>query len=135
MSSVDKIFKLADRFARKISLAEKLAMPAQPGDIADALVAAGLLGKPDDLFPIADQLDLDASVNVATSINIDQNMNVTFSVVTSPALPAKATQFAAILKQKYGEPFKKACQTWWEKNKIIPAKATTTWHSFGPKKG
>jgi len=135
MNSVDKLFKLADRFARKISLAEdKLPMPAQPGDIQDALANANLWGVPDNLFALADQAGLDADVNVATFINIDQNLNVTFKVTTSPAKPAQAAKFTTLLQQTYSESFKTAIQSHFQKYKIIPRPQTAAWHKFGPKK-
>lgn len=137
MSSVDRLFKLADRFARKISLGQlkpepKLPMPAQPGDIPDALEAANLWARPDDIFPLADEAGLPSNVSVVLSITVDANLNVTFGVQTSPATPAGAAKLKTLLVQKYSSPFKEAIQAWYTKNKIIPRPVTAGWHTFGP---
>jgi len=134
MNSVDKLFKLADRFARKISLGDKLPMPAQPGDVADALEHANLWYRPDDIFPLADAAGLDANVSVVLTINLDAGLNVTFGVQTSPNTPGGAAKLKALLTQKYSVPFKQAIQAWFTQNKIIPRPVSAGWHKFGPAK-
>jgi hypothetical protein len=135
MNSVDKLFKLADRFTRKMSLGQdKLPMPAQPGDIADALENAGLWSRPDDIFPLADAAGLSAEISVVLTINVDANLNVTFGVQTTPPTPAGAAKLKALLTQKYSASFKPAIQAWFTKNKIIPRPVSAGWHKFGPAK-
>lgn len=103
--STERLFKLAERFARKISLAQS----AQAGDIERNLKDAGLWGTPESiLFPILDELDINPNVEVTTSIKVDSNFNVTFPSVVKGLPPAKSLAVAAKLKEKYGQSFSDA---------------------------
>lgn len=131
--STNRLFKLAERFARKISLADKLPMPAQPGDIQDALEAANLWGTPDVLFPSADAAGLDPAAPVAVTIVVDASLNVSFRVTAgAPGTPAQALKMAGDLKQKFGESFKAAIQNHFQKYKIIPRPVSAGWHKLVP---
>lgn len=97
MSSVDKLFKLADRLARKISLGQS----AQPGDIQSNLQEARLWDLTNDLFPLLDQADIPAGVPVHLDIVVDSNFNVTYPVKTKDA--AKGQKLSVLVKSKYGQ--------------------------------
>lgn len=100
MSSVNKLFKLADRFARKISLAQKVA-----GDFQDALQAAGLWDKSNEVSPMLATAGVDNGP-VAITIHLDKGMNVKFLVSATP--PAAAAKLAALLAAKYAAAMKAA---------------------------
>lgn len=131
--STSRVIKLAERLARKISLAEKLPMPAQSGDVQDALEAANLWGTPDVLFPSADAAGLDPAAPVSVTIVVDAAGNVSFRVTAgTPGTPAQALKMAADLKQKFGESFKAAILAHYQKFKIIPRPITANWHKLVP---
>lgn len=102
--STDRLFKLAERFARKISLAQS----AQASDIQYNLTLANLWGTPESsLFPVLDEVGIDANVPVTTSIQVDSNFNVSFPSVVAGS-PAKSLALAGALKKKYGQAFSDA---------------------------
>ncbi len=105
MKNTERLFKLAERFSRKISLAQS----AQAGDIERNLKDAGVWGTPESaLFPVLDELDIDPKYAVTTSIKVDSNFNVTFPSVITGLPPAKSLALSAKLKEKYGQSFSDA---------------------------
>ncbi len=108
MKSVDNLVKLAERFARKISLAQQT---AQPGEIVKALQDGGVWGKPEDLFPLADQAGLPQGP-CTFNFTVDKNLNTTFHTVCSVkgATPASQIKMNSLLKNKYNNLFKTAMQ-------------------------
>lgn len=103
MKSVDNLVKLAERFARKISLGQKVF--AQPGEIQKALTDAGIWEKSAEVAQLLPKAGVDDGP-VAVSIVVDSQLNVNFSVSATP--PAAATKLAALLKGKYAAAFKAA---------------------------
>lgn len=100
MSSVNKLFKLAERFSRKISLAQKVA-----GDFQDALQAAGLWDKSNEVSPMLASAGVDDGP-VAIVIHLDKAMNIKYLVTATP--PAAAAKLAAMLSAKYAAAMKAA---------------------------
>jgi len=100
MNSVDKLFKLADRLARKISLGQKVA-----GDFQDVLQAAGLWDKAAEVSPMLATAGVDDGP-VAITIHFDKALNIKFLVSATP--PAAATKLAAMLTAKYAAAMKAA---------------------------
>lgn len=90
MSSTDKLFKLASRFARKLSLGQQAA-----GDFQDKLQAAGLWDKSAEIAPMLNAVGAPDSAAIATVIHIDKLLNcritATASVPMPPAPPPDAT--------------------------------------------
>jgi ribosomal protein L11 len=114
MSSTDKLTKLAERFARKLSLGQMggeapqplLTGSAQAGDIEGALKAAGLWEKAPEVAPLLNAAGVADDASVAVSIIVDNKMDVKYHVDTSP--PAAALKLASLLKSKYGAAMKAA---------------------------
>lgn len=104
MSSSDKLNKLADRFARKLSLAQTSS--AQAGDIETALKAANLWEKAPEVAPLLNAAGVADDASVAVSIIVVKGLDVKYHVDTSP--PAAAIKLAALLKAKYGAAMKAA---------------------------
>ena len=100
MSSVNKLFKLAERFAHKISLGQKVA-----GDFQDALHNAGLWDKSAEVSPMLATAGVDDGP-VAITIRFDKGLNVKFIVSATP--PAAATKLAGLLAAKYAAAMKAA---------------------------
>lgn len=110
MSSVDKLTKLAERFARKISLAQS----AQAGEIASVLKDKGVWGVPDDLFPLADAADVPGGVFVQFQIVVDSGLNVVFRVQPPPpagVAPASLIKMTKLIKDKFGPGMQQALKT------------------------
>lgn len=104
MSSVDKLNKLADRFARKIVLGQTSS--AQAGDIQNALQTAGLWDKAAEVSPLLNAAGVSDDASVKISIMVDSKLDVKYHVETQP--PAAAIKLAALLKNKYGAAMKAA---------------------------
>jgi ribosomal protein L11 len=102
--SIDKLTKLADRFARKLSLGQSNS--AQAGDIEGALKAAGLWEKAPEVAPLLNAAGVADDATVAVSIIVDNKLDVKYHVDTSP--PAAAIKLAALLKAKFGAAMKGA---------------------------
>lgn len=98
MNSIDKLFKLAEHFARKISLAQ--AQSAQPGDIDNALSQAGARPTSNDIAPLLTTAKVPEDVSVDVKAVVDKNLNVRFHVAATPANPA-ANSLQAILDRTY----------------------------------
>ena len=103
MSSVDKLFKLADRFARKMSLGQQTS--AQPGEVQNALQAAGLWDKAAEVSPLLGSAGVDDGPIVIT-MTIDKGLNFKYNVTATP--PPAALKLAGLLKVKYAGPMKAA---------------------------
>lgn len=106
MSSVDKLTKLADRFARKLSLAQ--VPTAQAGDIENALKAAGLWERSAEVAPLLNQAGVADDASVAISIMVDSKLDVKYHVQTQP--PAAAIKLAGLLRARYAQGMKGAIQ-------------------------
>lgn len=130
MSSIDKLNKLADRFARKIVLGQveqgPVAQPrqefpvehsgatlsggmsgtAQAGDIETALRAANLWDKASEVSPLLNAAGVSDDASVKISIVVDAKLDVKYHVETQP--PAAAIKLAALLKNKYSAAMKQA---------------------------
>lgn len=104
MSSVDRLNKLADRFARKIVLGQ--ASSAQAGDIETALRAAGLWDKAAEVSPLLNAAGVSDDASVKVAIVVDGKLDVKYHVDTQP--PAAAIKLAALLRNKYGAAMKAA---------------------------
>lgn len=84
MSSVDRLFKLADRFARKISLGQNVA-----GDFQNILQAAGLWDKSGEIAPMVQAAGVSDEAKLDIRIMIDNQFNCRFKVIpTTPPPPA-----------------------------------------------
>lgn len=92
MNSIDKLFKLADRFAHKISLAQS----GQAGDAMRILKEAGLWDIVDQVNPILDELNIPPEKSIALNIVIDSGFNISYP--SQPPMPA----LSAKLKAKFG---------------------------------
>lgn len=101
MSSVNKLFKLADRFARKISLGQQVA-----GDFQDALQRAGLWDKSQEVSAMLSAAGVDDGP-ISVTIRFDKGLNVKFIVSATP--PAGAAKLTALLTTKYAAAMKAAC--------------------------
>lgn len=124
MKSVDNLVKLAERFARKISLAQQTS--AQPGEIQSALEAAGVWGKPDDLFPLADAAGLPQGPCTFT-FTVNKSLDTTFHTVCPGAPAAAQIKMNGLLRNKYNSLFKAAMQ----KAKLTVADTVDVkWHLF-----
>jgi hypothetical protein len=95
MNFVDRIFKLAERFARKISLAQQ---SAQSGEIANVLQAAGLWDKSAEVSPMLTQAGVDDGP-ILINFVVDKGLNVKFNVSATPSVAA--IKLEALLKNKY----------------------------------
>lgn len=106
MSYTDHLFKLAERLARKISLAQ--AQSAQPGEIMAVLKSAGLWEKTQEVAPLLAKAGISDDATVAISIVVDSKLDVNYVVQTNP--PAAAIKLRGLLKAKYGAAMKTALQ-------------------------
>lgn len=122
--SVDKLIKLADRFARKLSLAQTTS--AQAGEIQTALENAHVWGVPDDLFPLADQAGLPQGP-CEFSFMVDKGLNSTFHTACPGATPASQIKMNALLRAKYSPLFKAAIQA---AKLSVADTVTVKWHKF-----
>jgi hypothetical protein len=110
MSAVDKMNKLADRFLRKIVLGQpKPKVWAQAADVQDALQEAGVWGKLEDIFPLADKAGLPNGPATLT-FTVNKNFDVTFHTVSQGATPAQQLTMSGLLRAKYAGPWKAALQ-------------------------
>ena len=83
MSSVDRLFKLAERFARKISLGQKVA-----GDFQNILQAAGLWDKSGEIAPMLNAVGMPDEAKLDIRILIDSQFNCKYKVTpTTPPIP------------------------------------------------
>ncbi len=98
MSSVDKLLKLAARFAEKVALAQ--AQSAQPGDIDSALSRAGARPSSNDIAPLLNTARVPDNVSIDVKAVVDKNMNVKFHVAATPT-HASANSLAAVLNRTY----------------------------------
>lgn len=92
MKYVDYMTKLANRFERKLSLAQQ---SAQSGELQKALSDAGALPGPDAVSPLLNAVGIPDTSAVEIFMVIDHNLNVTFSSVMTPAFtpdPSKTEQ-------------------------------------------
>ncbi len=113
MSNTDRLFKLAERFARKVSLAQQ---SAQSGELENVLKDAGVWGSPNDLFPLADEAEIPGGVPITFAIVVDSGLNVSFKLDTEPrhgqpapppppasqVPPAKLIKMFKLMKDKFG---------------------------------
>lgn len=104
MSSVNKLFKLAEQFARKISLAQAQ-METQPAQIEQILQSAGLWDKSNEVSPLLNAAGVDDGP-VAINFQVDPQLNVKFMVTASP--PAAVIKLTGLLKNKYAAAMKAA---------------------------
>lgn len=104
MKSVDKLLKLAERFSRKISLAQQSS--AQAGDIENALKAARLWDLSQAVSPLLNQAGVSDTAPVKITIVVDSKLDVKFTVETQP--PAAALKLAGLLRTKYSAAMKAA---------------------------
>lgn len=105
MSSVDKLFKLADRFARKISLGQQFYL--QPSELQKILFQAGLWDKSQEVSLFLSKAGVDSGP-VDIKIQVDSMLNVSYLVSATPA--GAGTKLASLLKSKYGAAMKAAIQ-------------------------
>lgn len=108
MKSVDNLVKLAERFARKISLAQQT---AQAGEIEGVLKEGRVWYTENDLFPLADEAGVPAGIAIFFNIVVDKNLDVTFRATPSSAPPASIIKMNKLLKDKFGPSMKQALQT------------------------
>lgn len=104
--SVDKLTKLADRFARKLSLGQTPS--AQAGDIEVALKNQGLWDKAAEVSPMLNAAGVADDATVAISIVVDSKLDIKYHVQTQP--PAAAIKLAAALRAKYAAAMRAAIQ-------------------------
>jgi len=104
MNSVDRLFKLAEHFANKISLAQAQ-METQPAQIEQILQAAGLWDKANEVSPLLSAAGVDNDP-VVINFQVDPQLNIKFLVTASP--PPAATKLAGLLKNKYAAAMKAA---------------------------
>lgn len=84
MSSVDRLFKLADRFARKISLAQQ---SAQPSEIMNALQTAGLWDRSAEVAPIIATVGIPDEAKIAIDFTLDGQLNIKYNVAANVPIP------------------------------------------------
>ena len=84
MKSTDKLFKLADRFARKISLGQQ---SLQPGEIANILQGANLWDKSAEVAPMINAAGIPDAASIAATIHIDQQFNCKYLVEAKVPIP------------------------------------------------
>jgi len=82
MSSVDRLFKLADRFARKISLGQNVA-----GDFQNVLQAAGLWDKSAEVAPMINTAGIPDVASIAINILIDSQFNCKINASATVPIP------------------------------------------------
>lgn len=104
--SIDKLTKLADRFARKLSLAQ--AATAQAGEIQQVLKDAGLWEKSPEVAPLLNAAGVGDGA-VAIVLSVDKTLSVKYNVTASP--PAAGIKLASLLKSKYGAAMQQALKT------------------------
>lgn len=106
MKSVDHLVKVAERFARKISLAQAQ-VSAQSGDIANALQAKGLLISSNDVGPLLNTAHVPETATVKIDLMVDSKLDAHFVVTTNP--PDKSAGILkTLLERKYGANMKLA---------------------------
>ena len=98
MKSVDHLVKIAERFVRKVSLAQT--MKAQPGDIETALNNARVKPSPQDIAPLLNVAKVPEDVSLDIKISVDPKLNVKFLVAANPTHNAVAT-LTSLLDRKY----------------------------------
>lgn len=86
MSSVDKIFKLAERFARKISLGYQ---SADADAVEKALQRVGLWDKSAEIAPLVQAAGVPDEAKLDIRVIVDSQFNCKFKVIpTTPPPPA-----------------------------------------------
>ena len=104
MSSVDRLTKLAERFARKLSLGQ--AQVVNELDlVTDALKAAGLWDKSGEVAPMLTAAGC-SDDPVTITFSVDKGLNFKYHVTCTP--PAAAIKLANLVRVKYGAAMKDA---------------------------
>lgn len=95
MGSLDKIIRLANRFSRKLSLAQGHSQTAQPSEIDKALYDAGVRPTAEALGPFLDKAGVPAEAHLSIGITVDPSARVVF--YTNP----KFAKLEALLNSTY----------------------------------
>lgn len=103
MKSVNRIIKLAERFAHKIAQ-----QSADAGAIQDILTAAGLWDKSAEVAPMLNAAGIPDDTAVQTFIMVDNKLNCKYRVALLPPRPAASNKLAALLTAKYAAAHRKA---------------------------
>lgn len=129
MNSVDKLVKLAERFARKLSLGQQVVNEVDL--VEKALTDAGLFGPTalpklnSIVSPMLNQAGVADDASVTITFTVEPNLNIKFHVATSP--PAAAIKLAQLLRSKFGPLMKAALQ----KAKVsLTAPVDSNWMTF-----
>jgi hypothetical protein len=107
MSYSDKITKLANKFSRKLALAQAT-NTAQAADVEDALKAASLFDISDKVSPLLDGAKVSGDAKVAISIVVDKQLTTHYVVALDPPAPAASAALASSLKKAFGDKMKKS---------------------------
>lgn len=106
--STNRLFKLAERFSRKISLGQAPKFYAQPSTVQKILKDAGLWEKSAEVAPLLGQAGVSSDASVSISIVVDNKLDIKYPVDTQP--PAAAIKLAGLLRAKYAGPMRAAFQ-------------------------
>lgn len=110
MKSVERLIKIADRFARKISLAQAVTTTMQPGQIADLLKSVNAMPLSAEIAPFLNTAKCPEDANILVDIIIDAKLNVTFKITATPPNNCAAI-LQKILQGKYAARISQALKT------------------------
>lgn len=111
MGSLDKIIRLANRFSRKLSLAQGHSQTAQPSEIDKVLYDAKLRPDANELSPFLDKANVPATAHLSIGIVVDPSARVVF--YTNP----KFAQLETLLNGAYAGKMQSALRA----AKVAPA--------------
>jgi hypothetical protein len=109
MKSVERLTKIADRFARKMSLAQATTT-MQPGEIAALLKSVNASPTPAEIAPFLNTAKCPENVSIQVNIVIDAKLNVVFQVQANPQNNCAAI-LQKILQSKYSARISQALKT------------------------
>jgi len=109
MKSVERLEKVADRFARKMSLAQATTT-MQPVEIKNLLTKMNVFPLPNDIAPLLNTAKCPETVNILVDFIIDAKLNVTFKITATPQNNCAAI-YQRILQSKYAAKISQALKT------------------------
>jgi hypothetical protein len=115
MSKLNKLTKTSKLLEWYLKYAENLneqlsgvTISAQPADIEKALMAAGLWEKSDDVAKLLNVAGVSNDEKVNILINVNNKLNVTFTVLLDPTNATVAKKLQQLLENKFAIAMKEA---------------------------
>lgn len=110
MKSVEHLTKIADRFVRKMSLAQAVTTTMQPYQIAELLKSVNAMPLAAEIGPLLNTAKCPENVSIKIDIFIDAKLNVTFHITSVPQNNCAAI-LQRILQGKYAAKISQALKT------------------------